>query len=117
MADVRVGERIRRLRELRKITRESLAERINVSTKFLYEIETGKKGFSADILGRIARDLSVSCDYILFGGEMAGQSPERALSAFETPDTGRIGPDSLNPAQVSKIQDILQLLYEMCSIS
>lgn len=43
MPNVDVGGRIRELREKKKLSREILAERIDISTKFLYEIETGKK--------------------------------------------------------------------------
>ncbi len=41
------GARIRRIRELNRYTRDELAELANISPKFLYEIETGQKGFSA----------------------------------------------------------------------
>lgn len=43
MSDIRVGERIRELREVQNYTREAFAEKIDISAKFLYEIETGKK--------------------------------------------------------------------------
>ena len=33
--------------------------------KFLYEIEAGRKGFSANVLYKISKALNVSCDYIL----------------------------------------------------
>ncbi|MCH5263652.1 MAG: helix-turn-helix transcriptional regulator [Lachnospiraceae bacterium] len=48
-------------------TREAFAEIIGISTKFLYEIETGKKGFSANTLYKIATSFGVSCDYIITG--------------------------------------------------
>ncbi len=41
--NIRVGERIRELREIQNYTREVLAEKVEISAKFLYEIETGKK--------------------------------------------------------------------------
>lgn len=62
-----VGERIKELRLERKMTREELAEAAELSASFLYEIETGKKGFSAYILGNLARALDVQTDYILLG--------------------------------------------------
>jgi Predicted transcriptional regulators len=62
-----VGERIRGLRLERRMTREELAEAAELSTSFLYEIETGKKGFSAYTLGNLARALGVQTDYILLG--------------------------------------------------
>lgn len=61
MSDARIGERIRELREIHNYTREAFAEKVDISAKFLYEIETGKKGFSADTLGKISIALSVSC--------------------------------------------------------
>ena len=39
------GIRIRFLREERHYTREYLAEMADISPKFLYEIESGQKGF------------------------------------------------------------------------
>lgn len=64
---IEAGKRIRKLREIRGVSREEFAERIGISSKFLYEIETGKKGFSAQTLSLVAEGLDTSCDYILFG--------------------------------------------------
>lgn len=55
------------LRIDRGYTREQLAELANISDKFLYEIETGKKGFSATTLLNISKALEVSLDYIMTG--------------------------------------------------
>ena len=59
-----VGERIKMLRSDRGYSREKLAE---MSEKFLYEIETGKKGFSAVTLMKLSSVLEVSLDYIMTG--------------------------------------------------
>lgn len=104
MSDIHIGERIRELREIQNYTREVFAEKVDISSKFLYEIETGKKGFSADTLCRIAQALSVSCDYIMFGEDVGHRGNEKIVGVLET----------LKPTQVSRIQDILQILYEMC---
>ena len=45
MKEKHARERIRELRESKKYTRQVLAEKANISEKFLYEIETGKSGF------------------------------------------------------------------------
>ncbi len=63
------GQRIREMREVQSYAREALAEKTGISDKFLYEVETGKKGFSADVLCRLSEALSVSCDYIMLGEE------------------------------------------------
>ena len=62
-----IGSRIKALREARGYTREELAERAEISSKFLYEVEKGRKGLSADTLLKISRTLSCSCDYVLTG--------------------------------------------------
>lgn len=48
-------------------TREYLAERADISAKYLYEVEMGKKGCSAYIFYRLASALEVNSDYIMNG--------------------------------------------------
>lgn len=64
---ISAGKRIKKMRIKCGYTREQLAELANISPKFLYEIEIGNKGFSAQTLSMLAKQLNVSCDYILFG--------------------------------------------------
>lgn len=61
------GERILLTRVMRGYTRERLAELAEISPKFLYEIEAGRKGFSALVLHNLCKALKVDCDYILTG--------------------------------------------------
>ena len=61
------GQRIKQMRIARNHSREELAELADISTKFLYEIETGRNGFSAKVLFRLAEALEVQCDYLLGG--------------------------------------------------
>lgn len=103
MLNLEIRERIRELREIQNYTREALAEKVDISAKFLYEIEAGKKGFSADTLCRISRALSVSCDYIMYGEEKEHRSKERIICVLEM----------LKPRQISQIQDILEILSNM----
>ena len=67
MRDKDAGKRIQYLRKLNGYTREAFSEKVKISSKFLYEIELGRKGFSAEVLLNIARNLAVSCDYIMTG--------------------------------------------------
>ena len=103
MSNIEVGARIRELREIQNYTREGLAEKVDISAKFLYEIEMGKKGFSADTLCRI---LSVSCDYIMLGEDAGSGGKEKIICVLE----------KLEPKQTSKIQDILKILSELCEV-
>lgn len=104
MASIQIGERIRELREIQGYTREGLAEKVDISAKFLYEIEVGKKSFSADTLCRMAKALSVSCDYIMLGEETEHRSAEKVICVLET----------LGPKQVSRMQDVLKILSQLC---
>ena len=97
-----IGSRIRELRELHRYTREKFAEIVDISPKFLYESETGQKGFSADTLYRIAKGFSVSCEYILTGDRgMSGNGVSlENLRLFDE-------------SQMKRIDQILKLIYEM----
>lgn len=100
-----VGNRIRTLREVNRYTREEFAEIANISPKFLYEIETGQKGFSAEILYKIAKGLSVSCDYILAGEDNVMQEQEivHTLRMYRT-------------SQRKILKQIVRLIYEISVI-
>lgn len=82
MIDKGIGKRIRKLREEQGMTREELAVKAEITTKFLYEIENGKKGMSANNLNKIATALDSCCDYILLGRnrENAESKVERLYS-------------------------------------
>ncbi len=71
-----IGTRIRNQRELLGYTREQLAEKINVSTKFCSDIELGVKGMSVETLCKISKELMISADYILFGREKTDADEE-----------------------------------------
>lgn len=67
MENKAVGMRIRKQRELLGMTREQLAEKLDVSTKFCADIELGNRGMSIETLCKLHSSLHLSCDYILFG--------------------------------------------------
>lgn len=62
-----MGTRIRKQRELLGYTRETFAEKLDISTKFCADIELGIKGLSIQTLAKISELLSLNVDYILFG--------------------------------------------------
>ncbi|MCD8149230.1 MAG: helix-turn-helix domain-containing protein [Clostridiales bacterium] len=61
------GNRIFLERSVHGYSRERLAEIAGISTKFLYEIEMGKTGFSVWILKKLCDALEVGYSYILTG--------------------------------------------------
>ena len=98
----RIGERVYLTRVMRGYTRECLAELADISTKFLYEIETGKKGFSASVLYRLCVALEVDCNAILTG-KMKVEYDNRLLGAIQL----------FNDEQTSQITNILEEISEL----
>ncbi len=99
MSHVDVGNRIKEMRGVRNMTREELAEKSGISSKFLYEIELGKKGLSADTLLKIAKTLSCSCDYILTGRNR--DNNEAFLKKFD-------------PDKRKQVRKLLNLIEDLC---
>lgn len=66
--NTQIGCRVRRLRSEQKLSREGLSEKCDLSTQFLADIEAGRKSMTTTSLWKVARALSVSSDYLLFGG-------------------------------------------------
>lgn len=103
MGNIGAGRRIQHLREANGYTREAFAEKAQISSKFLYEIELGKKGFSAEILLNISRVLSVSCDYIMTGNNKTDEENEQISEILE----------SIDPGQMRRVKEILRLIQEI----
>lgn len=81
------GDRIRKLREEKYYSRKVLADKADISPKFLYEIENGMKGFSAETLYKLAKSLGVSADYILSGkNEKELENLNQFLKEFDERD-------------------------------
>lgn len=62
-----IGQRIKTVRKSQNLTQERLAELINVSPHYIYEIEKGLKQMSLETFISITTALDISSDYILFG--------------------------------------------------
>ncbi len=99
---IRLGKRIMNLRLKKKFTREYLAEKVDISPKFLYEIEMGKKGCSSYILQRLSNALGVSADYLIHN--------EKSLEMYTEIEELCL---KFGNNQKKKIGDILRLLYDI----
>lgn len=95
-----IGHRIKELRMKRKYSREKLAGMADISQKFLYEIEFGKKGFSVYTLINIANSLGVSCDYIIMGSKYVELELYDALRLFE-------------PQESERLAEVLRAVYKL----
>ena len=64
---IEIGKRIKGERLKAGLTREKLANMAHISDKFLYDIEVGNKGMSAETLHKITTAMSISADWLLSG--------------------------------------------------
>lgn len=107
MQDYRyIGKRIRELREKKHYTREELADKLKISSRLLYEIESGQKSFSTDLLCEMSCVLSVSCDYLMFGELTNTEKCDKIQSIAETMDT----------RQILMLQYMVEKMSELCEI-
>lgn len=60
-----MGRRIRVIRERKEITREELAEKMDISPAFISDVEYGNKGMSIKNLYLLSQLLGVSAEYLL----------------------------------------------------
>ena len=61
------GDRIRNIREKRKMTQEQLAKAAQISKGFLSDVENNKRKIGSEGLLRIANNLGASIDFLLRG--------------------------------------------------
>ena len=65
--NIAIGNRVRLIRESQGKTRDKLSEEANISSHFLFEIETGKKSMTTNTIVNLAKALHVSTDFLLLG--------------------------------------------------
>jgi transcriptional regulator with XRE-family HTH domain len=71
-----LGRRIKHLRQLRGLTQEQLAERMDINAKYLSSIERGRENPTLDLFVRLAAALQVDL-YELFQFTPGMESPAR----------------------------------------
>lgn len=78
------GQNIRTYRKLRQMSQECLAEKLDISTKHLSTMETGKVFASAELIERLADALSVSVSALFFapGEKSFDESDYSKISAI-----------------------------------
>jgi transcriptional regulator with XRE-family HTH domain len=59
---LRIGKKIKSLRDINKLTQEKLGEKAGLSYKYIGELERGKVNVSLDSLVKIATALEISVD-------------------------------------------------------
>jgi transcriptional regulator with XRE-family HTH domain len=71
-----LGERLRQLREMAKLSQNELAKRANIPRPIISDVESGKqKGITLENARRIARVLGVTLDLLAGTGEDEETNP------------------------------------------
>ena len=96
-----LGFRIKQCRKNKQLTQEKLAELIDVSPHYIYEIEKGLKCMSLTTLADIAAVLNISTDYLLFGTQE--YSLQEQIDQLDLILNGLTGQKRQNIAEVIKL--------------
>lgn len=99
-----IGLRVRHMREQQALSRESLAEQAELSTQFLADIETGRKGMTVRTLRKLATALHCSSDDLVFGPSESSATVNPSLIYKIL---------SLTPEQAGLANDILNLVLKV----
>ena len=107
MNQIELGLRIKQCRKIKKLTQENLAELIDVSPHYIYEIEKGLKTMSLPTLVDISSALGLSTDYLLFGTQSVP-----VIGSEEKHPSDRLNQllQNLSPQQRDNLADILVAL-------
>ena len=73
------GKRLKELRNIKGMTQEELAEKLNISREHLGRIERGKYGCSIDLLIELSFTLNASTDYLLLGCRTEREQDRRQI--------------------------------------
>ena len=84
--NIQIGQRVREVRYSKKLTREQLAEKLDISTLHMGYIEAGHRGMSIATLLKLCLTLGVSADYILLGIDNANTPESSAQMILNTLD-------------------------------
>jgi transcriptional regulator with XRE-family HTH domain len=83
-----IGTKIKRIREMRGITQEEIAEELNLTAQAYGRMERGETSISAERLGKIAEKLGVNNDeimrydetkYVISGNSNNGEANENGV--------------------------------------
>lgn len=97
-----IGQRIKTVRKSQGLTQEKLAELVNVSPHYIYEIEKGLKKMSLETFISVVNTLNISTDYIIYGS--ANNTDTTRQPSYDHLD---ILISSLNQSQRKAIANIL----------
>lgn len=99
--------RIKKLRELRGIGGPELAEKLGISTQYLYDLENGRRRLNEGLIIKLCQIFGVSSDYLL-GIDTPEENQERnGLVFFGSSRFAKLSPESRKT-----ILQLIDRLYE-----
>lgn len=118
------GRRIKQKRKELSMTQEKLAERIDVSTHYIYELESGMKTMSIYTLDAITHALHTSSDYLLYGTNSFSDSDSnnstnylddspKKSNCLPTPDQLSLIVDHLSSEKRNTLAEILKVILPL----
>ena len=104
-----IGMRFKTCRKQKHLTQEKLAECLDVSSHYIYELERGVKTMSLYTLNDLSECLEVSSDYLLYGKDNTDSNPipEDALSVMIK---------DLPSQQRNRLADLLKVMMPYISL-
>lgn len=101
-----IGRRVRFQREHMHMTREQLAEKLDVSAKFCADIEYGLKGMSMTTIYKLSETLGLSTDYILKGNTDLSSTKKENLEIMESVVASL---NSCNRMQLGRVEQLVKI--------
>lgn len=81
---IATGKRIKNLRRGKGLTQEQLANRLDITDRYIRSIEAGKRNASLDLLVELSELFDVSLDYIILGKHARAQIKAELQSVLES---------------------------------
>lgn len=104
-----IGEKIRLLREQKKMTQEQLAKLVNLSQQTIDHYEKGRAKPSIDTVSLFASIFSVSTDYLLGRTDDPSPRPKiETIAAHRTDDPM----DELPEAARKSVEEFIDYIYK-----
>ena len=101
----KLGLKIKKIRGRRGFSREKLSEIAEISDRFIYDVETGQKGISAETLYKLSRALNVTSDYLLFEAEENKNELSYVTEILK----------NLSPSELESVEKIILEISKMIS--
>lgn len=97
-----LGEKLRKLRQDKKLSLDKVAEATESSKSYLWELETGRKNPSAEKVSEIAKYYGVSIDYLM------DETDERSVNTADRIFT-RV--NNLSADEQEKIEKFIEMMF------